>query len=247
VRWLILSDIHANLEALKAVLAEAARDGFDKIACCGDVVGYGADPNACTEWVRSSVPYIVRGNHDKAGSGLDDLEWFNPAARNSAFWTQQTLTPENLAYLRAMPKGPLEIGGFQIVHGSPLDEDEYLLSASEASQLIGYLETRVSFFGHTHLQGGFQFHRSKVIELNPVELDQDRLELTLHPDCHYLINPGSVGQPRDGDPRAAWSIYVPEERLVIYRRTPYDIPAAQEKIKAAGLPTMLAHRLAVGH
>jgi len=250
VRWLILSDIHGNLEALDAVLDAASVDGYDQILCCGDVVGYGADPNAVTEKIRSCTAHIVRGNHDKACAGLDDLEWFNPAARHSALWTQSVLEEENAAYLRALPRGPLEVGTsssshFQIMHGSPVDEDEYLLQPEEAFMMMDYLDTRISFFGHTHVQGGFRFHHRGVQRLDP-EIPDGSQELVLDRESFYLINPGSVGQPRDGDPRAAWVLYTPEERSVLYRRVDYDFRPAQRKIIAAGLPPQLAYRIALG-
>jgi predicted phosphodiesterase len=246
VRYLILSDIHANREALEAVMETAAADEFDAIVCCGDVVGYGADPNAATEWTRENVKYVVRGNHDKACAGLEDLEWFNPAARISAEWTLRTLEEANAQYLKLLPRGPIEVNGFQILHGSPVDEDEYLIAAAEASMVSGYLDARVSFFGHTHLQGGFWFHRSGIRRLDPVARNENELELLLDSDSFYLINPGSVGQPRDGDPRAAWAYYEPDHRRVVYRRVDYDVPAAQAKIRDAGLPEVLARRLAFG-
>ncbi|MBK5291270.1 MAG: metallophosphoesterase family protein [Acidobacteriia bacterium] len=250
MRWLILSDIHGNLEALDAVLDAATADGFDHILCCGDVVGYGADPNAVTAIIRSCTTHIVRGNHDKACVGLDDLEWFNPAARHSAVWTQSVLDAENTAYLRALPRGPFEVGDptsppFQIMHGSPLDEDEYLMQSEEALMMMGYLDTRISFFGHTHVQGGFRFHHGGVQRLDP-KIPSGRLELVLDLDSFYLINPGSVGQPRDGDPRAAWALYTPEDRSILYRRVAYDFRPAQRKIIAAGLPPQLAYRIALG-
>ena len=246
MRYPILSDIHANQEALDAVMAAASRDGYDEVICCGDVVGYGADPNSATEWVRANVKQIVRGNHDKACAALDDLEWFNPAARASALWTQQSLTAENLEYLRALPRGPVAVTDFQILHGSPLDEDEYLMVASEASMLTGYLETRISFFGHTHVQGGFWFHRSGVWRIPGTSAAEEYTELMLDGESFYLINPGSIGQPRDRDPRAAWAYYEPEKRLVTYRRVNYAVERAQEKIRAAGLPDILARRLSIG-
>jgi predicted phosphodiesterase len=245
VRYLILSDLHANWEALQAVLANA-RPEYDRIVCCGDIVGYGADPDAVTQWVRGNVAEIVRGNHDKACAGLEDLEWFNPVARKAALWTQAAIQPDNLAYLRELAKGPERIDGFQIVHGSPIDEDEYLFTEDEVSQVTPYLEARVSFFGHTHVQGAFLCHRNGVKRLNAVDADSDDAVLELENDVDYMLNPGSVGQPRDGDPRAAYAVYDPDARLVTFGRIAYDVRAAQKKIIEAGLPEMLALRLAAG-
>ena len=245
MRYLILSDIHANIEALEAVL-EQAGSGYDRIACCGDLVGYGADPDRVTEWVRANVAATVRGNHDKAAAGLEDLEWFNPVARTSAVWTQASMQPENLEFLRLLVKGPELVDGFQILHGSPVDEDEYLVTAREAAQIKEYLASPVSFFGHTHLQGGFLCHRNGVKPLQGVAPDSSSEVIELENDLSYLINPGSVGQPRDGDPRAAYATYDTESRLVTLYRTGYDIAAAQRKILRAGLPPMLAARLEAG-
>jgi len=245
VRYLILSDIHANWEALEAVLARA-QSGYDRIVCCGDVVGYGANPDAVTEWVRSNVASIVRGNHDKACAGLEDLEWFNAIARTSALWTREIMKPDNIVYLHDLAKGPERIDGFQIVHGSPLDEDEYVVSEQDVAQVAPYLDSSVSFFGHTHLQGAFLCHRNGVKRLRSVDPDSETEPLDLESNASYLINPGSVGQPRDGDPRAAYAIYQPDAHLVELCRAEYDVGAAQRKILEAGLPELLALRLAAG-
>jgi predicted phosphodiesterase len=245
MRYLVLSDIHANWEALGAVM-EDSTGSFDQILCCGDLVGYGADPNLAVEWVRANCAAVVRGNHDKACTGLDDLEWFNPVARVAALWTAQVLTPENADYARALPKGPFAIGGFQMVHGSALDEDEYVLGPAEAELAFAYMESRVEFFGHTHIQGGFLWNRSRVEILNRVAARSNRQLLEIDPTCAYMINPGSIGQPRDGDPRAAYAIYDTGAGIVTYHRVPYDIAGAQKKIRSAGLPPILADRLAAG-
>jgi predicted phosphodiesterase len=245
VRYLILSDIHGNWEGLEAVL-ENCRDDYDRVLCCGDLVGYGADPNRVVDWVRDHAFAAVRGNHDKACCGVDDLEWFNPAARAAAEWTGRSLTPENLAYLRALAKGPVEVEQFQILHGSPLDEDDYLISTFAVSQIAPYLEKQVSLFGHTHLQGGFLCHRNGVKRIEKPRAEETALTLPIESGVWYLINPGSAGQPRDGDPRAACALYDPASRLVEYRRVPYDIRSAKKKIIAAGLPDALAARLDTG-
>jgi predicted phosphodiesterase len=245
VRYLILSDIHANREGLEAAVEHAAGK-YDLVLCLGDLVGYGADPNAVTEWVREHAACVVRGNHDKAAVGLDDLEWFNPVARAAAVWTQHELTPENADYIRNLPRGPLALDGFQMVHGSPLDEDEYILGVADAGLVFGYLETPLTFFGHTHLQGGFIWNRARVETIEKTPAVEERQTMELDPECAYMVNPGSVGQPRDGDPRAAYAVYNPEESFLIYYRLPYDVRKAQEKIRRAGLPPLLADRLATG-
>jgi predicted phosphodiesterase len=238
VPFLILSDIHGNLEALHAVLGDA--DGkYDRILCLGDLVGYGADPNAVVAWARENVAAIVRGNHDKACSGHDLLEQYNPAARASAVWTRSVLSPENLAYLERLPRGPLRCEDFDLVHGSPADEDDYLITTADVAPLRGDLQAQSTFFGHTHVQGGFLMARGGVRRIEPdtLELEADHL---------YLLNPGAVGQPRDGDPRSAYAFYWPRERVVEYRRTGYDIDRAATKIRDAGLPETLAARLYEG-
>jgi predicted phosphodiesterase len=245
VRYLILSDIHANWEALQAVVAQA-RSSYDRIVCCGDLVGYGADPDAVTEWARDNVTVTIRGNHDKAVAGLEDLEWFNPIARQSVVWTQAKMKAANLDYLRGLNKGPDHVDGFQIVHGSPVDEDEYIVTPREVAQVAPYLQANVAFFGHTHLQGGFLCHRNGVKRLKTVGDDSANEAYELENDSVYYINSGSVGQPRDGDPRAAYAIYEPESRLVTLYRTEYDIASAQRKIIGAGLPEVLAVRLSAG-
>ena len=244
MRFLILSDIHANWEALEAVLKHA-RKTYDQILCCGDIVGYGADPDVVTEWVRQNVAKVIRGNHDKACAGLEDLEWFNPVARISALWTQATTKPQNISYLRDLTPGPEAIDGFQILHGSPIDEDEYLIYDQDAAAVFPYLDVKLSFFGRTHLQGGFLCHRNGVQRIAKTAGDHENL--ALNPDDYYLINPGSVGQPRDSDPRAAYAVYDTEQRLIVYHRVEYDIPGAQKKILKAGLPELLARRLETGN
>jgi predicted phosphodiesterase len=244
--YLIVSDIHSNYEALEAVL-EDARGRYDRILCLGDVVGYGADPNQVARWAQSNAVSVIRGNHDRACTGTDLLENFNPAARASAFWTRGALTPDNWSYLEHLARGPLRVnhdgapdGGFDMVHGSPLDEDEYLVGVDDVQFLGDYLDTKLTFFGHTHLQGGFLLGPRSVKRFMP-----DRT-LRLEPDYYYLVNPGSVGQPRDGDPRAAYALYSPEDRTVEYGRVPYDIGKAAAKILQAELPESLAMRLFEG-
>ncbi|MBI3694302.1 MAG: metallophosphoesterase family protein [Acidobacteria bacterium] len=244
MRYLILSDIHSNWEALEAVLA-AARGLYERIICLGDLVGYGADPNPVVDWVRANIPVVIRGNHDKACSGVDSLEWFNEAAREAAMWTLTRLTPDNLKYLNALPKGPWESDGMTLVHGSILDEDEYVVSPRDASQVFPYLDARLTFFGHTHIQGGFVLVEGELQIVRPQPAKGPQyLELVNHEK--YLLNPGSVGQPRDGDWRSAFLLYDSNLQRIIFHRIEYDLPTAQGKIRAAGLPVHLASRLGVG-
>jgi len=245
VRYLILSDLHANWEALERVLRKA-RGSYDRVLCCGDLVDYGADPNAVVEWVRANCAAVIRGNHDTASTSEEFPDWFNPAAQAALMWTRRALTEENRAYLRNLPQGPLPVEDFQLVHGSPADEDEYVLTAAEAIEAFGHLETRVGFVGHTHLQGGYILNRGRVETIPPPAARLGRMKMELEPECFYLINPGSVGQPRDRDPRAAFAVYDTQTRVVEYRRVSYDVEEAQRKIREAGLPAILADRLAVG-
>ncbi len=238
----MISDIHANWEALEAVLA-AAKGQYELILCCGDLVGYGADPNAVVEWTRANCHAVIRGNHDKAGVDLAELEWFNPVAQTATIWTHHALTPENLEYVANLPAGPLAVEDFTMVHGSPLNEDEYLINLSEAAEVFAYQPSQLVFFGHTHLQGGFEWQQRKTWRIDP---QADAALLELQAEKAYLINPGSVGQPRDENPEAAFAIFDSAEQSVLYRRTPYDIEKAQAKIREAGLPTVLADRLAIG-
>jgi predicted phosphodiesterase len=245
VRYLILSDLHGNWQALETVVREAA-GGYDQALCCGDLVGYGAEPNPVVDWVRANCAVVVRGNHDKVSTGQEDLEWFNPVARAAALWTLENLTPANIEYIRSLAKGPVLLDGFQVLHGSPFDEDEYVMAAGEAGQAFGYLESRLAFFGHTHVQGGFIWNQSRVETIPATPARSQRRKMGVDPECGYLVNPGSVGQPRDGDPRAAYVVYDSGERVIAYCRAPYDVAAAQEKIREAGLPPILADRLSVG-
>jgi len=250
VRILLLSDIHANLEALDACLAAAP--SFDIVVNLGDIVGYGASPNDVAERSRQLGHVFVRGNHDKAATGIMDLDDFNPMAAAAAIWTRNELAPENLEWLRSLPHGPVslpELPEIQLVHGSPNDEDEYVVSLGDALAPLITLNSPITFFGHTHLQGGFFANGSAADGFRPEYRtvgQPESMALQLKPDARYLINPGSVGQPRDGDWRAAFAMYDSHARLVHFHRTPYNLKSAQDRIFAAKLPARLATRLAAG-
>ena len=256
MRYLILSDIHSNLEALEACL-ELAQGKYDRVLCLGDLVGYGPDPNAVTQRTRELAETVIRGNHDKACAGITDAEDFNSLARVSTFWTRDELTVEHSDFLRGLPPGPVAMDGFALVHGSPADEDEYIVGPSQALPALRNLAVQAVFFGHTHHQGGFmltprgQFQsiRDWILRQEPQPLDENGsqlVELPLEDGGRYLINPGSVGQPRDADWRAAFAVFDDQERKVEYYRVPYNLFQTQEKMEKAGLPEPLALRLTIG-
>ena len=247
LRYLLLSDIHSNLEALEACL-ELAQGKYDQALCLGDLVGYGPDPNAVIEKIRPLASVIIRGNHDKACSGDPIAADFNPLARLATEWTRKELTPEHFAFLRSLPAGPVRLESFLIVHGSPFDEDDYILGPVQAFPLLRNPETPIVCFGHTHHQGGFMISPQARFQSIRIPSTKDGLILTfpLQEEGRYLINPGSIGQPRDGDWRAAFAIIDPGKRTVEYFRTTYPLPKTQEKMRKAGLPPLLIQRLEHG-
>jgi diadenosine tetraphosphatase ApaH/serine/threonine PP2A family protein phosphatase len=245
MRYLILSDIHANLEALDAVLAAESPASYDAVLVLGDLVGYGPDPNVVVERVRALNPHVIRGNHDKVACGLESADSFNPRARRAAEWTRDTLTPSASAYLRALPAGPLAIDeGLEICHGAPFDEDFYLYEEREIRRSFRAMRHPVCLFGHTHVPAVWSNTPHGPDLLSP----GDRTETTvpMDPGVSYLVNPGSVGQPRDGDPRAACARMDTEARTIVLRRVPYPVETTQAKIFSAGLPAALATRLERG-
>ena len=247
MRYLILTDLHSNLEALQAVLA-VTQGEYQQVVCCGDLVGYGPDPDPIVDWTRENVTDVVRGNHDKACSGVTNAEEFNEAARLAAYWTRAHLKLANLQYLKDLPMGPHEVmSQFAILHGSPRDEDEYVTTTWQAAESIDLLSHRVSFFGHTHLQGGFLRNSGGGVQTLRLTASRDtaRESLEIRPDETYFLNPGSVGQPRDGDNRAAFAIF-DTAGFVEYGRTPYDIAATMAKMRESGLHEFLAYRLSIG-
>jgi predicted phosphodiesterase len=250
LRLLLLSDIHSNLEALEACLGAAPP--HDAVANLGDIVGYGASPNEVTSRVREMGGTFVRGNHDKVVAGLEDVESFNPIAGLAALWNRGQMTGENMEWLRTLPQGPVAIpglDGIQLVHGAPRDEDQYVVSIEEALQPLVESGASLTFFGHTHVQGTFVLRAGFGETLHPAYSSIGQTEtcnFQLETGANYMINPGSVGQPRDGDWRAAFSVFDSDRRIVTFCRAPYDVRAAQERILAANLPQRLATRLAAG-
>jgi len=246
MRYLILSDIHANITAFDAVLA-SAEGRWDKAICLGDIVGYGPDPDEAVERLRSLDCITIRGNHDKAISGLDEAEDFNPVARTAVLWSRERLSAENLDFLTSLRSGPVVVDGFCIVHGSIRNEDEYVFVPPQAIEALRNAPTPLTFFGHTHRQGGF-LQRGAGLGIVNFDLTARNLiwTLKLEEGVTYLLNPGSIGQPRDGDPRAAYAIADTERGTIEFWRVPYDIAAVQARMLDALLPEPLILRLADG-
>ena len=250
MKILVISDIHANLEAFEACMAAAPQ--YDKVFNLGDVVGYGASPNEVVNRSRDLGGLLVRGNHDKACSGITNAEDFNHIAMLASMWTKQNLTPENLEWVKNLPQGPVKaegIAGVQCVHGSPLDEDEYIIIVRDAYEPILESTEPLTFFGHTHIQGGFSAEDDEWATLRPIYDTEKELEsfvFQMSKTAKYLINPGSVGQPRDGDWRAAFCVIDTDLYNITFYRVPYNVEAAQRRIYDAQLPDRLATRLQEG-
>jgi predicted phosphodiesterase len=246
MRYLVLTDIHANLEALDTVLADATSRGFDQALVLGDLVGYGPDPNLVIERVIGLNPVaMIRGNHDKVACGLEQPDGFNAVARRAALWTFDVLTPANRTWLAALPKGPVIVDDVvQICHGSPVDEDAYLFDELDAVRALKMSQRQLCLFGHTHYPVTFALTDGRVDTLGgPHSLDGT---LMLQDGSKYLLNPGAVGQPRDGDARAAYAIADTTAKRVDLYRLDYPVETTQAKVTKAGLPDVLAQRLAVG-
>jgi predicted phosphodiesterase len=248
MRILVLSDLHANATALNAALA-AAHGRWEGVVCLGDVVGYGPDPNEVTSKIRELGAQTIRGNHDKAATGLMPTDDFNPVAKAAVDWTRSQLSPDNMKWLQELPHGPLEVSGIVLVHGALQDEDEYVFTPEQA--LEGLLDSAagVTFFGHTHHQGGFAYSNSssnlEMLSLRP-RSSESFAALRIDTGTRYLLNPGSIGQPRDGDPRAAFAIADLEHNTVEFWRVPYEITDVQSRMRAARLPEALVQRLSLG-
>jgi predicted phosphodiesterase len=241
MRILVISDIHANLTALQTVLAAAG--SIDAAWCLGDVVGYGPDPNECVQTIRT-LPNLkcILGNHDAAVLEMLDTQAFNQEARQAIEWTQTTMEPEKIAFLKDLPESQV-VGQVTLAHGSPRHPVwEYLLDVYTATRSFESFDTNFCFVGHTHLPAVFQLvNDGQVARLFVPEPDK---KITLTP--RLIINPGSVGQPRDRDPRAAYAIFTPEEATWEYHRVLYDISSVQARMRTAGLPDKHIQRISNG-
>ena len=239
MKYAIIADIHANLEALRVVLEDAKKQNCTHYVCLGDVVGYNANPKECLDIIRDTGMPSVKGNHDEYCSSETNLEGFNPHAAEAIQWTRQQLTEEDRQWLKELKYIRL-VASFQIVHAT-LDGPQrwgYVFDRLAAAASFTYQNTAVCFFGHTHVP--VAFIRDSVVRGGTYS------KFKIEPGRKYFVNVGSVGQPRDGNPKAAYAIYDMDEGSVELRRLDYDISAAQAKIMAAGLPPRLAERLALG-
>ena len=234
------------MDAFDAVLRDAPPGSWDHVVVLGDLVGYGAEPNGVIDRVRELNPLaVIRGNHDKAACALEDASNFNQIARVAAAWTLERLTAANRQYLRGLRSGPVAIDDrVEICHGSPFDEDHYIFDADDALQALNAAHRPVCIFGHTHLP--VIFTRDGDTFDGFVPNGEGSIEIPLAAGIRYLVNPGSVGQPRDGDPRAAYALYDADRPALVLHRVPYPVEAAQRRIRTAGLPPALANRLAIG-
>ncbi len=243
MRYLIISDIHANLTAFETVLADAGPIGeaYDFVWCLGDVVGYGPDPNECVDLLRSMPHLCLAGNHDWAALGRLDIRSFNADARKAVQWTRDTLTDNNLAYLEALPT-TFVLGNFTLAHGSPREPVwEYILDPLVAALNFSHYQTTYCLVGHTHTPVTFKNVDGTCEAVAPEYQVESKLD-----QARQIINPGSVGQPRDSDPRAAYAILDIEHVSFEYRRVEYDISAVQKRLRKADMPERLITRLEHG-
>jgi len=241
MRYGIFSDVHGNLEAFEAVNSALSKESVDQHVFAGDIVGYGADPAKCIGMIEALSPIAVAGNHDWAVGGLFDPVKLNEAAREAVLWTEAVLSWEDMGYLKSLEL-VFEKDDFTVVHGSlrsPADFG-YIFNERDAAPSFKLMRASLCFIGHTHVPGVFQLSGS-----GPVKQRKEH-KIKISPGNKYIVNVGSVGQPRDGDPRASYAIYDDEALTVEIKRVEYDVKKAQEKLLEAGLPYTLAYRLSVG-
>ena len=250
MRYLILSDIHANWEALSAVLNKVRRKRWDRILFLGDAVGYGASPNRVMNWLRSlsPQPLSIRGNHDRVCIGLEGAEYFNPQAYAAMAWTRDRLDDPNLRALAELPEGPMIVEkNLAICHGAPHDEDVYIFSGFEAEPAFAALPQQLILFGHTHVPSLITLDERGPRAVLRIELLREEMgPVDLEEGVRYLINPGSVGQPRDRDPRAAFAIFDSKIGRLYHYRVPYSTKLARKRILRVGLPPLLGDRILQG-
>lgn len=241
MKWAILSDVHGNLEAFRAVIADLRAEGAERIAFLGDAVGYGADPEECLQLLEELAEIIVAGNHDYGAVGLTDVSYFNPAAKAAILWTGRKLPEERKSYLRRLPL-VRQVGDISFIHATPHEPGEwnYILTLPEAEEGFQAMSGELVFIGHSHAPVILAKRGRERVNA------YKKGEAVLEKGVRYIINIGSIGQPRDRNPHAAYGLYDEAGRNYRLKRVPYDIQTAQQKIIRAGLPPSLAHRLSLG-
>jgi len=241
MKWAILSDVHGNLEAFRAVIKNLRKERVGRIAFLGDAVGYGADPNKCLILLKELTDLIVAGNHDYGAVGLTDISYFNPLAKAAILWTEEELIPEHRTFLREFPL-LRQAESITFVHATPNNPEEwdYILYPDEAEEAFRAMTSEISFIGHSHRP----MILAKAGDEEVTALEEE--EAILEEGVRYIINVGSVGQPRDGNPHAAYGLYDEARRKYLLKRVSYNVGTAQKKIIRAGLPAYLAERLSAG-
>ena len=245
MRALVVSDLHANAESLRAVFSHVRRKKFDSVICLGDFVGYCAEPNQVLDMMRTvkATKLYIRGNHDRVAAGLEEGNGFHQAAKIAAEWTRKHLSAPNRRFLEKLPLGPLKRDDFLLCHGSPENEDEYVFNEVHASRIFDSTDAPIVLYGHTHLPVIFSVDSHGRVRGTAV---RGNTFVKLEADRRYLINPGSVGQPRDRNPRASFAIVDSTRMTAQFFRVPYNVAKTQSAILKAGLPPVLANRLKWG-
>jgi len=243
MRYGIISDVHSNIEALRAVLAELDTLGFDELVCLGDIVGYGPSPNECCDLLLERKCVSIAGNHDEAAAKESGIDYFSPLAREALEWNRAALRPEHLDYLSTLPR-VRSFEGFDIVHGAPVYHFDYILDVIDAQAAFERTGAELTFVGHSHIAE--VYYQDQAGRTYQQRLQHGgRVDIT--PEFRYIVNPGSVGQPRDRNPQAAFAIIDVGERFVDVRRVSYDVRSVQERIERAHLPPQLGERLSIGY
>src|SRR5713226_1191185 len=247
MRYLILSDIHSNVEAFESCVQRAKDAGYDSVLCCGDIVGYGPNPVEAIDGIRGLNAVTIRGNHDRVAAGLDEAAQFNPNARLAVYWTRAILPDSYREYLASLPLGPLEVNDdAQLVHGAVTDEDDYIFTEADADENLLLTDKRITFFGHSHFPVVFSTDRDgNSTTARSYEFDEF-IAVKCEAGKKLFVNPGSVGQPRDGDPRASFAIWDQDRERMEFYRAEYDVNLTQKKMREAQLPGYLVQRLAHG-
>jgi predicted phosphodiesterase len=247
MRYLILSDIHSNIEALDACVQRAKEAGFNFVVCCGDLVGYGPNPIEAIDGMRRLNAVTIRGNHDRVAAGLDEATQFNPHARLAVYWTRAVLPEAYRNYLASLPVGPIDINEeAQLVHGAVTDEDDYIFTEADADENFALARKRMTFFGHSHFPVVFSTDSGGNSEVATSYEFDEFIAVKCEADRKLFVNPGSVGQPRDGDPRASFAIWDQDRARIEFYRVEYDVELTQKKMREAQLPPYLIQRLAHG-